>query len=268
MNFATAPFLTGAGISAGASAALFAGTWLAGIRLKRWNVVDVTWGLSFPLIAAVSLWWSSRSAHLPTATGALALALTAVWGFRLAGYIARRSRGRGEDPRYQQLLEKRGGPGPAVALRAVFAPQALIAWLVSMPVQAVMYERSTVAAVTALGAAVWAVGLLFEAVGDRQMAAFRAEPANRGMVMDRGLWRYTRHPNYFGDTCVWFGLYVLASGQWPGALTFPSPVLMTFFIYAVSGKALLERNMADAKPGYREYMARTSGFIPRPPRRP
>ena len=267
MSFATDSFLTGAALSAAALGVLFLASWLLGMRLGRWNVVDVTWGVSFPLVAALSFWWSSRVPRLPTVAGAVTLALTCVWGLRLAGYIGGRGRGRSEDPRYTEMLGRRGGSTPLNALRIVFVPQALISWLVSTPVQASMYERHGFTALAGIGVAVWAVGLFFEAVGDSQMAAFRADPARRGQVMDRGLWRYTRHPNYFGDACVWLGLYLVACRQWQGALTFVSPVLMIVFLYSVSGKALLEKQMAATKPGYRDYMARTSGFLPRPPRR-
>jgi steroid 5-alpha reductase family enzyme len=268
-GFATSDFLTGAAVSAVASAAVFTATWLLARRLGRWNVVDVTWGFSFAVIAAVSYGWSAPSAvHADATRRALVLALTVVWGLRLAGYIAWRSRGKGEDPRYAAIFERAGDRNRDVyALSVVFGPQAFLAWFVSLPVQVAMYERSAPAVVAVLGGLLWATGLFFEGVGDAQMSAFRSDPANRGQVMDRGLWHYTRHPNYFGDACVWFGLYLIAAQQWQGLLTVLSPFGMLYFLYFKSGKGLLEKGLSDSKPGYADYVARTSGFIPLPPRR-
>jgi steroid 5-alpha reductase family enzyme len=154
------------------------------------------------------------------------------------------------------------------ALGIVFLLQAVVAWFISLPVQAAMYIRSGWTFLAVIGVAVWAVGMFFETVGDAQMNAFRGDPANKGQVMDRGLWRYTRHPNYFGDATVWAGLYLIAAESWVGALTIASPVLMAWFLSFKTGKPLLEKQMARTKPGYADYMARTSGFFPRPPRRP
>jgi steroid 5-alpha reductase family enzyme len=190
-----------------------------------------------------------------------------VWGLRLAGFIGLRSRGKGEDPRYEKIMARGSGSTTVKALKVIFLPQAVISWLVSIPVQLAMYLKGPAGALAWVGAAVWCFGLFFEAVGDAQMAAFRSDPANKGTIMDRGLWRYTRHPNYFGDATVWTGLYLIAAGRWPGAVTFFSPLLMLYFLYFRSGKAMLEKMMAKSRPGYREYMERTSGFIPLPPRR-
>jgi steroid 5-alpha reductase family enzyme len=129
-----------------------------------------------------------------------------------------------------------------------------------------MYERSAAGAVLWAGVAVWAVGLFFEAVGDAQLAAFRRDERNRGTVLDRGLWRFTRHPNYFGDACVWFGLWLASAQQWPGLATVLSPVAMTWFLVAKTGKPLLESQLARTRPGYADYVRRTSGFVPWPPR--
>jgi steroid 5-alpha reductase family enzyme len=184
----------------------------------------------------------------------------------LSAYIWWRSRGAGEDPRYERLMARAGGSKAAHALVAIFAPQAFLAWFVSLPVQITMYQRSGPGPLTWLGAAVWAVGLFFEAAGDAQMAAFRRDPANRGQVMDRGLWRYTRHPNYFGDATVWLGLYLIAADAWPGPLAVLSPLAMLYFLYFKSGKGLLEKDLSTSKPGYADYVRRTSGFLPLPPR--
>jgi steroid 5-alpha reductase family enzyme len=223
----------------------------------------VVWGASFVVIAATSFIWSSGRG-VPSWRRVLVLSLVTIWGARLSIYIGLRSRGKGEDPRYEELL----GTGPNIALRAlgiVFVLQAVIAWCVSLSVQASMYIRSGWTFLAVVGVAVWAVGLFFESVGDAQMGAFRRDPANRGKVMDRGLWRYTRHPNYFGDATVWAGLYLIAAEHWIGALTIASPVLMAWFLSFKTGKPLLEKQLAS-RPGYTDYMAHTSGFFPLPRR--
>ena len=265
-GFATHWFLTGLALTAAANLVVFLATWMVGRKVGRWNVVDTTWGLSFAVVAAVSFGWSIQADGDATRR-VLVLALTVVWGLRLAGYIGVRSRGKGEDPRYAEILARAPGNRDVYALRIVILTQAFLSWLVSMPVQVAMYERAPGTGLMWAGVALWAVGFFFESVGDAQMARFRNDPANRGKVMDRGLWRYTRHPNYFGDASVWLGLYLIAASRWPGVTTFLSPVAMLYFLYFKSGKGLLERNMADSRAGYREYMQRTSGFVPLPPRR-
>jgi len=142
----------------------------------------------------------------------------------------------------------------------VFVLQAVISWFISLPVQAAMYARSGWSFLAYVGIAVWLIGLFFESVGDAQMNAFRNDPANEGQVMDRGLWRYTRHPNYFGDATVWWGLSVIAFAHWPGPLTVFSPVLMTWLLAKGTGKPLLEKDIEERRPGYADYVRRTSGF--------
>ncbi len=265
-GFAADRFLTGLAVTAGVSVVLFAATFVAARRAGRWNVVDVAWGASFVLIGVASFVWSAPAGASGTRR-VLVLVLVTVWGTRLAAYIWWRSRGSGEDPRYAAMVRRATGSPSAYALEVIFAPQAFLAWFVSLPVQAAMYNRAGPDALTWIGTALWAVGMFFESTGDAQMAAFRRDPANRGQVMDRGLWHYTRHPNYFGDATVWFGLYLIAASCWPGALTFLSPAVMLYFLYFKSGKGLLEKNLSDAKPGYADYVRRTSGFLPLPPKR-
>ncbi len=265
-GFASGAFLAGLGVTAGVLVALFVGTWLVALRVGRFNVVDVTWGLAFVAVAAASFAWSAGSGA-DLARRSLVLALVTVWGVRLAAYIGWRSRGHGEDPRYERMLARARGSRAAYALVQVFLLQAAIAWFVSLPVQAAMYERSAPGGFAVAGGALWLLGLGFEAVGDAQLAAFKRDPGNAGRVLDRGLWRYTRHPNYFGEACLWAGLYLVAAQHWVGALTVLSPVLMTYFVAFKSGKPMLEAQLARTKPGYADYVARTSGFVPRPPKR-
>jgi steroid 5-alpha reductase family enzyme len=252
-------------VSAAAVTALLLLTFAVALRVGRYNVVDAVWGLGFAVIAVVAFALSAGHGSEPRRI--LLLAATVIWGARLAGYVGWRSRGKGEDPRYTEMLGKAPGSRAAYALRKVFLLQAALIWLISVPVQAGMFERGgagwTAAAVA--GLAVWACGLAFESIGDWQLARFKADPAHRGQVMDRGLWRYTRHPNYFGDACVWWGLFLIGLGSWLGLVAVFAPVLMTFLLAAGSGKPITEERLGS-RPGYAEYVAATSGFFPLPRR--
>ena len=259
--------VAGLALTLGVALAVFVVTWWIGRRLGRYNVVDITWGLAFVAIAGAAFGWARGHEHVCTGRQWLVFALVTVWGVRLATYIGVRSRGHGEDPRYAAMLDRASGSRDVHALTRVFLLQAVIAWFVALPVQVAMFERSRLNAFAAVGAALWAVGVFFEAVGDAQLAAFKRNPANKGQVMDRGLWRYTRHPNYFGEACLWTGLYLVAAQQWAGAVTILSPIVMTWFVAAKTGKPLLERGMMKTKPGYADYVRRTSGFFPLPPRK-
>lgn len=264
-GFASGRFLTGMAVTAAVSIGLFLAAWIAAKKVGRWNLVDTLWGAAFVAIAVASFIWSG-TVGASTSRRVLVLVLVGIWGSRLAGYIGWRSRRAGEDPRYAAIMQRSRGSESLYALTVIFLPQAVIAWLVSLPTQIAMYQRAGPGPLVWIGAAVWAVGLFFEAVGDAQMSAFRSDPANRGQVMDRGLWHYTRHPNYFGDATVWVGLYLVAASTWPGPLTIASPIAMLYFLYFKSGKALLEKDLSSSKPGYASYVERTSGFFPLPPR--
>ncbi|MEW1695212.1 DUF1295 domain-containing protein [Streptomyces sp. NPDC091278] len=227
--------------------------------------VDVAWGLAFAAVAAVS--WALAAGHGDDARRTAVALATVVWGLRLALHIARRGRGHGEDPRYARMLARARGNPTLHALRTVYLLQGALVWLVSLPVQVAVLLPGPLGATGMLGLGVWAVGLAFEALGDHQLARFKADPAHRGRVMDRGLWSWTRHPNYFGDFLVWWGLYLTACATWQTALlTLVSPLVMSGLLIWGSGKRLLEAHMAD-RPGYADYRARTSGFFPRPPAR-
>jgi len=226
------------------------------------SVIDTAWGLLFAAIALVVF-------VRGTAGGArhwLLLVLPVAWGLRLAVHIARRNHGKPEDPRYVQLLAKARGNPDLYALRMVYLLQGLLALVIAAPILVGGFERGTVGLVAWLGVLVWAVGVFFEGVGDAQLEAWRRDPANRGGVIDVGLWRYTRHPNYFGDACVWWGIFLVAADAWPGVLTVFAPVLMTLLLTKGSGARILEKHMSG-RPGWAGYAARTSPFLPRPPRR-
>jgi steroid 5-alpha reductase family enzyme len=229
-------------------------------RVHRHNVIDVAWGLLFCCFAVAS--FAASAGEGDDRRRWLLLAMTLVWGLRLAVHMAVRSRGHGEDPRYAKMLKDRGEP--AVIL-IVYVLQGVIAFIVAMPLAVGSLSDEPMGVLAYAGVLLWLVGIAFEAVGDRQLAAYKADP-DRGPVMDSGLWRYTRHPNYFGDACVWVGVFLIAAEHWPGVLTIFSPALMGYLLAFGSGKRVLERHMAE-RPGYRAYMERTSGFFPLPPRR-
>ena len=261
-SFSTGPFLGGLVVTAAAVLVLVLGTWLVGKAIGRFNVIDVAWGLGFVVVAWVAFVLSVG--HGDDTRRLLMAVLVTVWGCRLAGYIAWRSRGKGEDPRYADMFE--GHADPARRALGIFLTQAVAIWFVSLPVQVAMFERDEPGWLLYLGTAVWAIGFFFESVGDWQLSRFRANPANQGQVMNRGLWRYTRHPNYFGDACAWWGIWLIAAQQWMGAITILSPVLMTWTLTRKTGKPLLEQGMAERRPGYADYVNRTSGFFPLPPK--
>ena len=237
-------------------------TFAIGRSIGRYNVVDVTWGLGFVGVAAVAAMLGSGDLFRRI----LLLALVAVWGLRLASHTVQKSAGKGEDPRYEALM--RGDFSVGRVLRKIFLLQAAATCFVSLPLQVSATLGPTPMAllpVLIAGVALWGIGLFFEAVGDYQLKRFKADPANKGLVMDRGLWAWTRHPNYFGDACVWWGLWLGSIAGWVSLLTVMSPVLMTYFLVYATGARLLEKHMRD-RPGFREYCSRTQFFIPRPPR--
>ncbi|CAG6396740.1 DUF1295 domain-containing protein [Streptomyces cocklensis] len=263
-GFAWAAFAAGLGWSAAAGLAVMLAAFAAGAAKGVHRGADVAWGVAFTAVAGVTC--AVSAGHGDPARRYLITAATAVWGLRLAAHIARRGWGRGEDARYDRLLAKAPGSRTAYALRTVYLAQGALVWLISMPVQAGQYVPARPGAVTAVGAALWAAGTLCEAVGDHQLARFTADPAHHGRLMDRGLWSWTRHPNYFGDFLVWWGLYLAACGsRQSAAVSAPAPLLMSYLLVFGSGKRLLDQHMAE-RPGYAEYTARTSGFVPLPPR--
>ena len=186
---------------------VFAVTLVVARLAGRHSVVDVAWGLGFVVVAVAAYVTSGVLGTGDLLVRTVVLALVAVWGLRLAIYIGWRNHGKGEDPRYAEMLGDDHPPGAVTAtvLRKVYLPQAGVMLVVSLPVLAAMVRASTVLPVVVVGAALWLLGFTFETVGDGQLAAFKADPANKGTVLDSGLWRYTRHPNYFGDACVWWG---------------------------------------------------------------
>ena len=252
-------------VSACAILAVVAVAFVIGSRTGRHSVMDVAWGAGIAVAGAAS--FLAPGGHGAPARRWLLAAAALLWGGRLALHVAARARGAGEDPRYRDLLDRAPGNRDWYALRVVYLPQLLILWVACLPLPAGMTQQAPAGAVTAAGGAVWLTGFAFEALGDWQLARFRADPAHHGQLMDRGLWRYTRHPNYFGDACMWWGLFLISYGSPLQLLTLASPLLMTFILTRGTGQRLTDRRMAVSRPGYGAYAARTSGFIPLPPRR-
>ncbi len=244
--------------------------WIVSLFRRDVSIIDIFWGLGFVLLTWFYLYQG------PGFSGAsprqlLMSTLVTVWGTRLALFIGWRNRGQGEDYRYAAMRQRIGPTFPWLSLITVFWLQALLCWLIAMPLLQVqrLSEGTTsppLGGLDLLGLSLFAVGLFFETVGDWQMARFKSDPANRGQVLDRGLWRYTRHPNYFGDATVWWGLSCLALATPSSAWILFSPILMTFLLLRVSGVALLEEGLSKTKPQYADYVRRTSVFLPWPPK--
>ncbi|GAA4817777.1 DUF1295 domain-containing protein [Nocardioides caeni] len=263
-------------LAAGLTALVVAGLVMTATTLEARRrgvvvVVDVAWGLVFVAIAiGCAVVGLARDAGDSTRT-VLLVALVAAWGLRLAWHLRGRASGDHEDPRYEKMLGGRlDEVGLVVAIRKVFAVQGVAAVVIALPVVVGTATDDVWWPIVVVGALVWVVGLVFEAVGDAQLASYRARPRDeRPQVLDTGLWRYTRHPNYFGDACVWWGIWLvggLASGWVAGLATVLAPLAMTWFLSEATGAKLLEKTMMQ-RPGYPEYAARTSRFIPRAPRR-
>lgn len=233
----------------------------------RYDTIDSVWGLGFAAIAIVTFsLGNSAGTRVPAV---VITALTVIWGVRLSLHIFLRSRAKPEDPRYQAILDRAARRPKLRMFLRVYLVQALVMWFVSLPVQTAQLNLGDLPALNALlwvGIALWVVGMVFESVGDEQLRRFRDNPDNAGAVLDRGLWRYTRHPNYFGDACVWWGLYLVACYQIAGVATVLSPVLMTWLLAAGSGKPIVEKHLRQNRPAYADYLERTSGFLPLPPK--
>jgi len=244
--------------------AFFFMLWVASLVVRDASIVDRFWGMAFFVIV------SATSAATDGFQGRahLVIFLTAVWGFRLSMHITMRNLGKPEDYRYQAMRRHWGPRFWIVSLATVFGLQAVLAWLVSLPLQAAISapQPAHITFFDALGLLVWTAGFLFESIGDWQLARFKSQPHNRGKLMDRGLWRYTRHPNYFGDALQWWGLWLfaVAVGAWWTAI---GPALMTFLLLRVSGVTMLEKRMMRTRPQYEDYSRRTSAFFPMPPRK-
>ena len=253
------------GITILAAAALMTIGWLASLPTHNATVVDSLWPSMFVIAAwAIHFWGRADSS---SGRSVLMLAMVTVWGGTLATHLTRRNWGKPEDFRYR-LLRRRFEPFALWSLLVVFGLQGLLMTVVSLPLQAVLGDPdpSPLGWLDWAGAVIWATGWAFETISDAQLRRFLADESNSDKVMDRGLWRYTRHPNYFGEALLWWGVYVVAVSA-AAVWTLIGPLVMTVLLLRVSGVVLMERGIEHRRPGYAEYAARTSVFIPRPPRR-
>lgn len=236
--------------------------WIVSIIIKNASIVDIFWGMGFVL---TSLFYFYRIGE-PDLKRSIIVTFVTIWGLRLSFYLAWRNSGKGEDFRYRNFRKKYGEKRYWwISFFQTFLLQGILMWLISVTILGALYYtvQQTMGILDYAAIIVWLTGFVFEAGGDYQLSRFRADSSNRGKVLDRGFWKYTRHPNYFGDSAVWwaYGLFCLGSGNWIPVL---GSVLMTLLIIKVSGVALLEKSLREQKPQYREYIERTSSFFPLP----
>jgi steroid 5-alpha reductase family enzyme len=252
-------FLSGFGVIL----TLASATWCVSLLKRDVSIVDSLWPLLF--LAAAATYAGRVPQSGPRTT--LVVVLAGLWALRLAGYLTWRNWGEPEDRRYQQIRRRNQPHFAFKSLYLIFGLQGTLAWIISLPLLAAIAGPRDVNALDYAGVALWGVGFGFEAVADWQLARFKSVPANRGQVMDQGLWRYTRHPNYFGDCCTWWGFYLIAfaAGGW---WSVGGPIVMSFLLLRVSGVALLEKDISERRPAYRDYILRTNAFLPGPRKRP
>ncbi|MCF7984861.1 MAG: DUF1295 domain-containing protein [Thiohalocapsa sp.] len=241
--------------------ALAVAGWLISIPRRDVSIVDSLWSLYF--LAMLLTYLAMAPAVVERAY--LVLFLVTLWAVRLTVFITLRNFGEPEDRRYRKMRADNEPGFPMKSLYLIFGLQAVLAWIISLPLLGAVLGGTQIGWLDFAAVALWLVGFGFEAVGDQQLASFKADPANKGKVLDSGLWRYTRHPNYFGEACIWWAYYLfaVAAGAW---WSIPGPLLMTLLLLRVSGVALLEKDIGERRPAYRGYTERTSAFVPWPPR--
>lgn len=241
--------------------------WLYSLKIKNVSIVDIFWGLGFAIAACFCSIGLSRSwfgDHLPKPDWFewILTGMVVAWGSRLASYLFLRNHGKPEDYRYAAMREYWGAKFALRSLVTVFILQGSLIWFISLPIQCALYSPSVSLIRCGLGVAIWAIGLFFESIGDWQMYRFKSNPANKGKVMNRGLWRFTRHPNYFGDFLVWWGIYCFAAQPDSWWWTILGPTLMSFLLLRVSGVSLLESSLKNRIEGYEQYIRNTNSFFP------
>ena len=243
-----------------AVAALMIAGWVVSLIYRNVTIVDSLWGTGFVLIA----WLTFLMSDGYWVRGVLVLLMVSIWGLRLTIYLSWRNWGKGEDPRYGTWRQNSGDGFWLVSLFKVFILQALFLWVISIALQKAQLatQPSHLTWLDGLGFLVWAFGFIFEAVGDWQLARFKADPANQGRVMDRGLWAYTRHPNYFGEFCVWWGIFLVTLSTPNSWWTIFSPIIVTAVLLKMTGIPLTEKGLIEKRPGYKDYIKRTSAFVP------
>jgi steroid 5-alpha reductase family enzyme len=237
--------------------------WAVSLGRRDASIADIAWGPGFALVA----WTYVLLLGAVHPRSLVAAALITLWALRLALHIGWRHRG--EDPRYRAMRARHGDAFWWRSLFVVFWLQAVILWFVALPILAIagLPSPAQIRSTDAAGLVLFTIGFAFEAIGDYQLTRFRSDPSNRGRVLDTGLWGYTRHPNYFGDALLWWGVYLVACSTTRGWMTVASPLLMTVLLLKVSGVTLLESSLKTSKPDYADYIERTPAFVPWFPRR-
>lgn len=242
--------------------------WLLSLWIRDVSIIDSFWSVFIATAGAVYVF--TAAAITPRAQ--LMLGIVLLWALRLCIYLTWRNHGQPEDRRYQQIRARNQPNFEFKSLYLVFGLQAVLAWLVAMPLLAAARSGTALNALDVVGAVIAVCGVIIEAMADQQMAAFKADVTQRGQVMDRGWWRYSRHPNYFGECLVWWGVFLIALAgghMWYGNVwCVISPLLITVLLVKISGVPLLEGDIAERRPAYRDYIARTSSLVPWPPTRP
>jgi len=236
-------------------------TWVVSVLKRDVSIVDGAW--AFMLLAAATVYATGAEPY--TGRTMLILTLVLLWALRLSAHIIHRNWGEPEDRRYQDIRLKYEPNFAFKSLGIIFWFQAGLAWIISMPLWPALTVPVDWGAIDLLAVTVWALGMIFECIGDWQLSRFKADQENHGKVMDRGLWRYTRHPNYFGECLIWWGffLFALPAGAW---WTVVGPLLLTYLLLKFSGVTLMEQTIVERRPAYREYIARTNAFIPGAPK--
>jgi steroid 5-alpha reductase family enzyme len=243
---------------------LYASLWfLVALKLRRNDVADIAWGAGFIILAIVG----QLAMAAISKRGVLVLALVTIWGLRLSLHIGLRNQGKAEDPRYRKWREEWGGHATVRAYFQLFLLQGFLIVVILIPATYILaHPGSDLTWLDALGVVVWLAGFVFEAVGDFQLARFKNDPGNHGRVITSGLWKYTRHPNYFGEVALWWGVWLIACSVPGGMKTVFGPATITALILFVSGIPLLEKKY-EGNIEFKEYQRRTSAFFPLPPKR-
>jgi steroid 5-alpha reductase family enzyme len=236
--------------------------WVVSVAKRDVSIVDVLWGLMILAAAAVY----AMSLEVTGSRTSIVLVLATLWALRLSGYIGWRNHGQAEDRRYQEIRKRNEPNFDFKSLYLVFLLQACLGLIVALPLLTSIGSPRPLALLDYAGVALWIVGLAYETIADWQLAQFKSNDRNRGQVLAQGLWRYSRHPNYFGEFLLWWGAYLLAAsaGAW---WTVISPLLMSVLLLRVSGVTLLEKDIGERRPAYRAYIQSTNTFFPGPPRR-
>ncbi len=234
--------------------------WLLSLVYKNVSLVDSLWGLGFVLIAWITIVLSEGY----SGRKALIVALTTIWGLRLSVHLSWRNWGKGEDPRYGGWRRASGDRFWIISLFKVFLLQALFLWVIALTIQygQMALQPAYFTLLDLLGIILWLIGFFFESVSDWQLARFKADAANKGKVMNRGLWAYSRHPNYFGESVIWWGFFLIALSAPNGWWTVISPIVITAVLLKMTGIPLMEKTIVDTRPKYRDYIRRTPAFIP------